>query len=136
MRYVVFQSGGKQYKASEGDELLLERLAQPKDQAFEFSEVLLYVNGDSRLLGKPFVSDVTIKALSLGDEKGEKIRVAKFKSKVRYRKVMGHRQHLTRVKIQEIAVKGEKRQEVPKEAVKVKEEKQVKPVRAKKVVKA
>lgn len=104
MKYVVIKTGGKQYRASEGDILLVERLQNvTENKPISFDEVLLYVEDDVRKVGTPTVQGVTVKGTVLGNEKGEKIRVTKYKAKVRYRRVRGHRQHLSRVKIDEIS---------------------------------
>ncbi|MGH7245749.1 MAG: 50S ribosomal protein L21 [Candidatus Levyibacteriota bacterium] len=106
MKYAVVVSGGKQYKVVEGQELLLDHLDVKKDDAYTFPTVLLFVDEGKAKLGKPTLSDVVVKGMVLGEEKGEKIRVAKFKSKVRYRRVTGHRSLLTRIKITAIEGKG------------------------------
>lgn len=101
MKFAVFKTGGKQYKVSVGDILEVERLSAP-DKKIKFEEVLLYSDGDALEIGKPNASGIAVEATILEDIRGEKIRVAKYKSKVRYRRVNGHRQALTRVKIDTI----------------------------------
>lgn len=100
MRYVVFRSGGKQYKVSEGDILDLE--VPLKDKEVIFDDVLLYSFDRSYKIGNPKVKGVSIKAINLGEQKGKKIRVSKFKSKVRFRRVTGYRAKFSRVKIEKI----------------------------------
>jgi large subunit ribosomal protein L21 len=102
MKYVVIQSGGKQYRVSEGDTLEIEHLAEEKDQKIIFNEILLYANDGLIKVGKPFVSGITVDAIIIEHFRGDKIRVAKFKAKSRYRKVTGHRQSLTKIKIEAI----------------------------------
>lgn len=101
MKYTIFRSGGKQYKASEGDILEIEHVTGDAED-YIFTDVLLYVADGISKIGNPTVPGVTVKGKILGQIKGEKIRVAKFKSKVRYRKVTGHRQHLSKIQVQEI----------------------------------
>lgn len=108
MKYAVVKIGGKQYKISEGSVLKVEKLASPDSKEITFDEVLLYTADGVVTIGTPFLSNVTVKASILGDGKGKKIRVSKYKSKVRYRRVTGHRQHFTEVKIDSIAMKGKK----------------------------
>ncbi len=115
MKYAIFKSGGKQYKVAEGDVLTVERLPQSKDQEFITSSVLLYISDRESRVGSPFVNGVEIRGKILGHEKGEKIRVAKFKSKVRYRRIRGHRQSLTKIQIEKIIESGLK--EAPKRKV-------------------
>lgn len=106
MEYAVFASGGKQYKVSVGDVVELEKLEGNDGDSIIFDQVLLHVVDDSIVVGQPVVTGATVVAKILGQIKGEKIRVAKFKAKARYRKVYGHRQHLTRVQVEKISVKG------------------------------
>jgi large subunit ribosomal protein L21 len=106
MKYAVIRTGGKQYKVSEGDELLIEKLDREKGKAIVFDEVLLLVDGQKVTLGKPLIKGATVKAEILEQIRGKKIRVAKFRAKSRYRKVKGHRQKLTKVKIKKIHGKG------------------------------
>lgn len=115
MRYAVIATGGKQYKVSEGDIIAVEKLPVDASEKLTFQEVLLAVVDGNVEVGKPTLSGVMVKATAVTQIKGDKIRVAKFKAKVRYRRVTGHRQHLTQVKIDQIVLPGEKeRKEAPK----------------------
>jgi large subunit ribosomal protein L21 len=102
MRYVVLQSGGKQYKVTEGAEIEIEKVAGDPESVVKFENILLYSNDGDFVVGQPQVSGVMVQGRILEQKKGEKIRVAKFKAKARYRKVTGHRQMLTKVKIEKI----------------------------------
>ncbi|MBI2007586.1 MAG: 50S ribosomal protein L21 [Candidatus Blackburnbacteria bacterium] len=102
MKYAVFSQGNKQYKVSEGQEIVLDRLNSKSGEEIKFDNILLYVDGDDVKLGNPAVSGAQVLASIIGDEKGEKIRVVKYKAKSRYRRVMGHRSSYTRVKIEKI----------------------------------
>lgn len=99
MKYAVVKIGGKQYKVSEGDEIEIEKIDTPEGKSITFDEVLLLVDGKRVKVGRPKVVGVKIKAKVTSHFKGEKIRVATYKAKSRYRRVKGHRQQLTRVKI-------------------------------------
>lgn len=101
-KYAVIQLQGKQYQVSEGDELLVDRLDQEKGK-FEVTDVLLLVNGEQRKIGQPLVSGAKVNCELLDQTKGEKIRVAKYKAKSRYRKVQGHRQLQSLIKVVSIA---------------------------------
>ena len=103
MDYAVIKSSGKQLKVTPGDIIDLDRQGnlKPKDKIV-FDEVLLLVSDKNISLGKPTVKGAKVKGTVLEHTKGEKIYVSKFKSKVRYRRVTGHRQKLTQVKIDEI----------------------------------
>ncbi|MDP3955042.1 MAG: 50S ribosomal protein L21 [bacterium] len=102
MKYAIIRIGGKQYRVSEGENLEVEKLPLEKDKEAVFEEVLLLADDKEVKIGKPFVKDVKVKALVLDQKKGEKIRVAKFKSKVRYRRVRGFRPQITVLKIEKI----------------------------------
>lgn len=99
MKYAVAQIAGKQYRVSEGDELLVEKIKAKKGGQLDFDQVLLVVDAEKIKIGQPLVAKAGVKAAILDQVKAAKIRVAKFRSKSRYRKVKGHRQLLTKIKI-------------------------------------
>ncbi len=99
MKYAIIQTGGKQYKVSDGDVIEVERLTTEKDQIVSFKEVLLYTDDGVAKVGTPFVDGISVGATVVDQFRGDKIRVSKFKAKARYRRVTGHRQNLTRLKI-------------------------------------
>lgn len=102
MKYAVVKIGGSQYKIKEGDELDIDRLPQKEGETVELSEVLLVVNDGEVQIGQPLVEKVKIKAKVLSHLKGEKVRVARFRAKSRYRKVRGFRAALSKIKIEKI----------------------------------
>jgi len=102
MNYAVVKIGGKQYRVSEGQTLEVENLEDTNGKA-EF-EVLLLVTDKGVKVGKPKVQGSKVKAKILKNLKGEKIRVAKFKSKIRYRRVKGFRPSLSQIKIEKIDI--------------------------------
>lgn len=101
MKYAVIKTGGKQYKVSEGDILEVDKL-EVKDDSVNFENVMLLVNDETVEIGKPFLEGVKVKAKLLEQKQGEKIRIAKYKSKVRYRRVAGFRAKLSKVQIEKI----------------------------------
>ena len=103
MKYAVIQLQGKQYQVSEGDELVVDRLEQAAGDKFDVTDVLLLVDGDKKSIGQPIVKGAKVSCEVLANNKGEKIRVAKYKAKSRYRKVIGHRQLQSVLKIVKIA---------------------------------
>ena len=105
MKYAVFQTGGKQYKATVGSILEIEKLQGVADDAIKFDKVLMSADAGTYDIGTPYLDNALITAKILEQKKGKKLRVAKFKAKSRYRRVTGHRQHLTRVEIVSIATK-------------------------------
>ncbi|MDC3019012.1 50S ribosomal protein L21 [Gammaproteobacteria bacterium] len=101
--YAVIKSGGKQHKVSEGEEILLEKLSLDEGEAIEFSEVLA-VNKDGNLnVGKPLLQGAVVKGKVINHLKTKKITVIKMKRRKDYRKKQGHRQNLTKVKIESIS---------------------------------
>lgn len=102
--YAIVRSGGKQYKVAVGDELQLERIASEAGAAIDLGEVLMVADGEDLRVGTPIVAGAVVRATVLAQERGKKIIVFKYKAKKRYRKRAGHKQDLTRVKIEEIVV--------------------------------
>ena len=101
--YAVIKSGGKQHKVSEGEEILLEKISLDEGDFIEFSEVLA-VNKDGNLnVGKPLLEGAVVKGKVLNHLKTKKITVIKMKRRKDYRKKQGHRQNLTKVKIESIS---------------------------------
>jgi large subunit ribosomal protein L21 len=97
--YAVFRTGGKQYRATKGDRLRVERLAGNEGDSIEFDQVLLVGEGANVKLGTPLVSGSKVKAKVTGQGKGKKIEVLKFKRRQNYRRLKGHRQHYTDIEV-------------------------------------
>lgn len=116
MEYAVIRTGGKQYRVKAGDMLEVDKLPAEKNGSVTFDDVLLYVADGALKIGTPRLADVKVKARVLDQIKGEKIRVAKFKAKVRYRRVMGFRPQLTRIQIEKIESSAAKPKNVKKKA--------------------
>ena len=104
--YAVVSSGGKQYRVEAGSLLTLERLGGEPGAAITFDRVLLIADGDSVTVGTPTVAGASVSATVLGEALGPKLVIFKFKQKVKYRRRTGHRQHLTRVRIDTINPTG------------------------------
>ena len=100
--YAVVSSGGKQYRVEAGNELILERVAGDDGGSITFDRVLLVGDGEAVTVGTPTVEGATVRGTVLGEALGPKLIVFKFKQKATYRRKNGHRQHLTRVRIDEI----------------------------------
>jgi len=101
MQYAVIKTGGKQYRVSEGDTILVDRLSQENGK-ISFNEVLLLVNDSDVKVGKPFIAGEAVEGNIVEHLKGDKIRVSKYKSKVRFRRTTGFRASLTKVQIEKI----------------------------------
>ena len=96
--YAVIKTGGKQYKVSEGDLLKVEKLAGSVGDAIELNEVLM-VGGEEVKIGTPLLPGAKVKAQIVEQGKDKKILVFKMKRRKTFRKLNGHRQPLTRLKI-------------------------------------
>lgn len=112
MKYAVIKTGGKQYRVSEGMILPVDRLSTEKDKKHTFSEILLFRDGETVQIGKPFVSGVFVEATVLEHGRGEKVRVSQYKAKVRERRVIGFRAELTKIRIDSIGKKGSQAEKV------------------------
>ena len=99
--YAIIATGGKQYKVSEGDIIKVEKLCVEAGETYTFDQVLA-VNHESLVVGNPVVDGATVTASVLGDGKGKKVIVYKYKRKTGYHKKNGHRQQYTAVKIEKI----------------------------------
>ncbi len=110
MKYAVVVSGGKQYKVNEGQEILMDKLAASKDEKFSFPQVLLFKDGDNVIIGTPYVGEVKVVGKMMGDEKGDKITISKFKAKVHYRRKMGFRPLYSRIRIESISLSAPKKE--------------------------
>lgn len=97
--YLVVRIKGKQYKVGEGDEILVDG---PTEKEYT-PEVLLSVKEGKVVVGKPIIKETKPKLKVLQQEKGEKIFVAKYKAKSRYRRRIGFRSTLTRLQIEKIS---------------------------------
>jgi len=101
--YAVIETGGKQYLIKSGDTLKVEKLDAEAGKEFVFDKVLLLAEDDGTdvKIGMPYLDGVSISVEVMEQGRYKKIRVVKFKRKVRYRRVAGHRQHFTKVKVRE-----------------------------------
>jgi large subunit ribosomal protein L21 len=113
--FAVMTTGGKQYRVEAGSELIIERVAGDPGSSITFDRVLLLGDGDTVTVGTPTVAGASVTATVIGETLGPKLVVFKFKQKVKYRRHAGHRQHLTKVRIDEIVGPGA---EKPKAAAK------------------
>jgi large subunit ribosomal protein L21 len=96
--YAVVRAGGRQEKVEVGTVVVLDRIAADADGNIQLSPVLL-VDGDKITSDAESLANVTVTAQVVGNERGPKIIIQKFKNKTGYKKRQGHRSDLTRVKI-------------------------------------
>ncbi len=99
--YAIIATGGKQYKVAEGDTIKVEKLGLAEGETVKFDQVLA-VSNDKLVVGNPTVAGATVEASVVGEGKGKKIIVYKYKRKSGYHKKQGHRQAYTEVKIEKI----------------------------------
>lgn len=101
--YAVFRTGGKQYRASPGQRVRVEKLEAAVGDAVEFDQVLLVGEGAAVKVGAPLVAGGKVTAKVVAQERADKITVIKFKRRKHYQRKLGHRQHYTEVEITSIA---------------------------------
>ena len=99
--YAIIATGGKQYRVSEGDVIYIEKIDAQVDSTVSFDVLLMGNDGDVKI-GTPVVEGVKVKGKVVGQIRGEKIVVYKYKSKKNYRRKQGHRQPYTKVEITKI----------------------------------
>ena len=99
--YAIIATGGKQYRVSEGDVIYIEKIDAQVDSTVSF-DVLLMGNDGGVKIGTPVVEGVKVEGKVVGQIRGEKIVVYKYKSKKNYRRKQGHRQPYTKVEITKI----------------------------------
>jgi len=101
--FAVVTIAGKQYEVSEGDILVVDKIDGKVGDTVTFDHVLLTHDKGKTVVGTPMVSQVKVKAKIVAQEKGEKLEVRRYKSKVRYRRSNGFRAQMTRIQVQTIA---------------------------------
>jgi len=100
--YAIVQTGGKQYRVSPGDSIEVEKLPQEVGEQVELSQVLMVNDGASVRVGQPVVEGAKVRATVTRQADGRKVIIFKYHNKNRYRRRLGHRQHQTWLKIDEI----------------------------------
>ena len=107
--YAVLKTGGKQYKVSENDVIIVERLSGDTGAKINLDKVLMIGDGENTSVGNPIIEGALIAAEVLEHKRGDKITVFKKKRRKNYRRTMGHRQELTVLRITDILAAGEKK---------------------------
>ena len=100
--YAIVESGGKQYKVAAGDKVKVDYLGIEVGKEIELSPVLLIADDKDTIFGTPVIENAKVKATCVGEGKGKKIIVFRYKSKTRQRVKKGHRQLFTQLEIKEI----------------------------------
>ncbi len=102
-KYAIIETGGKQYKVTEGQTLDVELLHLPEGQSVELDRVLAVGDEGKLTVGNPYVEGSKVVADVQEEVKGKKLIVFKYKRKTRYQKKTGHRQHYTRIQVKSIS---------------------------------
>ena len=97
--YAVFKTGGKQYRATTGDVLKVEKIEAEKGATIELDQVLMIGEGEDVKIGTPYIEGGKVTATVIDHGRRDKIKVVKFKRRKSYHKTMGHRQHFTQLEI-------------------------------------
>lgn len=100
--YAVIETGGKQYRVAAGDTIEVEKLPGEVGSEVEFDRVLALFKEPDQLLTGAEVGQARVKGTITAHDRGDKILVFKFKRKKQYKRTIGHRQHFTRIRVNEI----------------------------------
>ncbi len=99
--YAVIETGGKQYRVSEGDEIFVEKLGVESGEV-NFDKVVFVGRAGDNLIGAPYVPGAVVKASLIKNGKGKKVNIFTYKPKKSSKRAMGHRQPYSKVKIESI----------------------------------
>lgn len=100
--YAIIETGGKQFKVSEGDVIDVELLHVEAESDYTLDKVLLISNNDDCNVGAPYINGATVSAKVLSHGKAKKVIVYKYKAKKTFHKKKGHRQPFTKLQIEKI----------------------------------
>lgn len=103
MKYAVIKIKGRQYKVRENEELDIDNLQLKEGDKLKIDDVLLLVDENKTEIGQPVLNNVFVEASVVKNYRGEKIRVATYKAKSRYRRVIGFRHSLSKIRIEKIS---------------------------------
>ncbi|MDD2815004.1 MAG: ribosomal protein [Pseudomonadota bacterium] len=101
--YAVIETGGKQYKVSEGTVVRIEKIVAEEGASVDFDKVLLVGDGEKITIGAPYVAGGKVTATVENHGRAKKVTIIKFRRRKHFRKQMGHRQHFTEVKVTSIS---------------------------------
>ncbi|OGW23802.1 MAG: 50S ribosomal protein L21 [Nitrospirae bacterium GWC2_42_7] len=104
--YAVIEDGGQQHRVSPGDSIKVQKIEQEKGTEINLDKVLLVSGDENTVLGMPYVKNAYVKAEVMGNDKLSKVIVYKQKPRKGYRKLRGHRQPYTLLKIKDIVFGG------------------------------
>jgi large subunit ribosomal protein L21 len=101
--FAIVKTGGKQYRVSPGDQIVVERITGEIGSEISLEQVLALGDADATAIGKPILSHVAVRAKIVQQPRGTKVIVVKKKRRKNYRRKHGHRQELTVLRIQGIS---------------------------------
>ena len=94
---------GQQFKVTEGQEIFVHQLEAEAGSSLSFDQVLMLDNNGSVQVGTPVISNASVNATVIGNQKGDKVIIFKKKRRKGYQKKTGHRQCFTKIKIDSIS---------------------------------
>ena len=97
--YAVIETGGKQYRVTEGQSIKVEKLSADEGSKIDLDKVLLVANGDDIKIGAPYVDGGKVTATVKAHGKGKKVMIVKFQRRKHHQKIQGHRQQFTELEI-------------------------------------
>jgi large subunit ribosomal protein L21 len=100
--YAVIETGGKQFRVSPGDRLVVDRMTGEVGSAVEFKRVLAVSKGENEFVSGAALAGATVRGTITEHGRGDKVIVFKFKRKKQYRRTIGHRQDQTTIAVSEI----------------------------------
>jgi len=100
--FAIFESGGLQFRAEEGNRLKVPHLSASPGETVSIEKVLLVKDGDNSFVGRPYLEAAMVEAEILAEGKADKIDVYRFKRRTKNRKLTGHRQKYTEIKVKKI----------------------------------
>ncbi len=103
--YAIVEIGGKQYKVEEGNTINVDKIKGQESGNITLDKVLMFVDGDKVLVGKPYLENVKVNMDVVGQVKGKKVRGIKFKKRKNYTRTLGHRPLFLQMKVKELSVK-------------------------------
>ena len=114
--YAVIETGGKQYRVTEGDVINVEKLDAEVGKTLTIKEVLILEKDDETVVGAPYVTGASVKAEVLEIGKAKKVVIYKYKAKKDSKKKQGHRQPYTELKIKSVSVRAPRKKAETAEA--------------------
>jgi large subunit ribosomal protein L21 len=104
--YAVFEDGSRQYRVSEGELVTVDYRDVEQGERIEFGRVLLYCDGEDRRIGQPVVAGMRVLG-EVVDHPSTKLYIQHFRKRKNYRRLRGHRQHYTQVRVRHILLPGQ-----------------------------